>query len=72
MNDLKVGQLVQLTNDQGTLVSGLVEGTNAFYRNQYVDLDVKRVLTYAIQIEGVGSEFRDYEWTVIAVDGVKA
>lgn len=71
MDDLKVGQLVQLTNDQGTLVSGLVEGTNSFYRNRYINLDVERTLTFSVQIAGVGSEFRDYEWTVLAVDGVK-
>ena len=71
MNNLKIGQLVQLTNDAGTLVSGVIEGTNSFYRNSYVNLEVERILTFSIQIEGVGSEFRDNEWTVIGVDGVK-
>jgi hypothetical protein len=65
MNELVIGQLVTLRNDFGTVVTGLIDGTTSFYRTVYNDFKPEKVLTYTISLEGVGSEFRDYEWAIL-------
>lgn len=72
MNEIKIGQLVELRNDFGTFVSGRVDSTSSFYRNVYSSFDTEKALTYTISLEGIGSEFHDYEWVVIQVAGVGA
>jgi hypothetical protein len=72
MDEIKIGQLVELRNDFGTFVSGRVDSTSSFYRSVYVGFEPEKALTYTLSLEGVGSEFRDYEWSVISVSGFGA
>lgn len=72
MDEIKIGQLVELRNDFGTFVSGRVDSTSSFYRSVYVGFEVEKALCYTISLEGIGSEFRDYEWMVISVVGAGA
>jgi len=35
-------------------------------------LEPEKVLYYTISLEGISSDFYDYEWTVVSVAGVTA
>lgn len=72
MDEIKIGQLVELRNDFGTFVSGRVDSTSSFYRSVYASFEAEKALTYTISLEGIGSEFRDYEWAVISITGFGA
>jgi hypothetical protein len=73
MEDIKVGQMVELWHDSCTFVSGRVNGTRAGHRKTYdASGDAVATIYYTISLEGIVSEFYDYEWTVVSVAGVTA
>ena len=72
LENIKVGQMVELSNDFGTYITGRVDGTWSGFKLTYIKGEPERELFHTISIEGIGSEFRDYEWTLVSVAGVSA
>lgn len=69
MDNIKVGQFVGLTHDSGTYVSGRVNGTRAGHRKTYdAKGDAVAVIYYTISLEGITSEFYDYEWDLVPAE----
>ena len=72
MNEIKVGQMVELSNDFGTYANGRVVATGSGYYKKFSQGEPEKVLYYTISIEGISSDFYDYEWTVVSVAGIAA
>ena len=72
MEKVKVGQIVEMSNDHGTYVNGRVVATGAGYYTKYLNGDPEKVLYYTIALEGISSDFYDYEWFLVSVAGIAA
>lgn len=71
MENIKVGEIVGLKHDSGTYVAGRVNGTRAGHRKTYdAKGDAVAVIYYTISLEGITSEFYDYEWTLLAGEAI--
>jgi len=72
MHEIKVGHMVELSNDFGTYATGRVNATGSGYYKKFGPLEPEKVLYYTISLEGISSDFYDYEWTVVSVEGIAA
>ena len=72
MNEIKVGQMVELSNDHGTYVNGRVRGTSSGFYKNFAAHEPEQTLYFTVALEGISADFYDYEWTVVSVAGVTA
>ncbi len=68
MEDLKVGDVVELYNDATTAVQGRVSEVRSAWEKFYGQDPEVRVVT-SIKVEGIWDELKDYEWIVGSVNG---
>lgn len=70
MENLKIGDVVELYNDQTTAVSGRVSEVRSKWERFYVgSVEPEVRVVYSIQVEGIQDYLRDYEWVVSSVNG---
>jgi len=68
MEDLKVGDIVELYNDATTAVQGRVCEVRSAYERFYGQTPEVRVV-YSIKVEGLFDELKDYQWELGSVNG---
>jgi len=68
MENIKVGDIVELYNDATTAMQGRVTETRSFLKKDYFEREADQ-LVYAIRIEGVDANLYDYEWELGSLNG---
>lgn len=68
MDNIKVGDIVELYNDATTAIQGRVTETRSFLKKDYFEEQPDQ-LVYAIRIEGIGTDLYDYEWELGSLNG---